>query len=83
MNLPRPDDFYMGKPVRIIHRGYYTQKKNSKSTILNFIYRILFGTEFIYEIETGKVIEFGNCLLMNPITFQQVKELIEKEEKDE
>ena len=46
-----------------------------------FIYKILYGKEFIFEIETGKIIECGNQLMMNPVTYNNLKEVLEKEEK--
>ena len=77
-----PDYILYGKPVMIIHKGCYKQKKISKCRLLNFIYKILYGKEFIFEIETGKVIECGNQLMMNPVTYNNLKEILEKEEKE-
>ena len=71
-----PDEILDGKPVKIVSRGYYVQKKNSRNRLLNFAYRILFGTEFVYEIKTGEVLQFGNCLYMNPVTFEELKSKI-------
>lgn len=71
-----PDEILDGKPVRIINRGYYVQKKNSRNRLLNFVYRILFGTEFVYEIKTGEVYMVDNCLYMNPVTFEELKSRI-------
>ena len=71
-----PDKILDGKPVKIVRRGYYVQKKNSRNRLLNFVYRILFGKEFVYEIKTGEVLKFGNCLYMNPITFEELKSRI-------
>ena len=68
-----PDEILDGKPVKIVSRGYYVQKKNSRNRLLNFVYGILFGTEFVYEIKTGEVFLFGNCLCMNPVTFKELK----------
>lgn len=75
-----PDYILNGKPVRIVRKGYYKQKKTSRCKLLNFIYKLLFGEEFIFDIETGKVIEFGGQLYMNPITFDNLRKEIEKEE---
>ena len=77
--LKYPDCIFYGKPVTIIHKGYYKQKKTSRCRLLNFIYRILYGEEFIFEIETGKIIECGNQLMMNPVTYNNLKEILEKE----
>ena len=77
--LKYPDYILYGKPVTITHKGYYKQKKNSRYGVLNFIYRILYGKEFIFEIETGKIIECGNQLMMNPVTYNNLKEILEKE----
>ena len=77
--LKYPDYILYGKPVTIIHKGYYKQKKTSPYRLLNFIYRILYGKEFIFEIETGKIIECGSRLIMNPVTYNNLKEIIEKE----
>ena len=74
-----PDYILYGKPVTIVHKGYYKQKKTSRYGLLNFIYRILYGEEFIFEIETGKIIECGNQLTMNPVTYNNLKEILEKE----
>ena len=71
-----PDEILDGKPVKIVSRGYYVQKKNSRNRLLNFVYGILFGTEFVYEIKTGEVLQFGNCLYMNPVTFEELKSKI-------
>lgn len=68
-----PDEIFGSMPVKIINRGYYVQKKNSRNRLLNFVYRILFGKEFVYEIKTGEVLKFGNCLYMNPVTFEYLK----------
>lgn len=68
-----PDEILDGIPVKIINRGYYVQKKNSRNRLLNFIYRILFGNEFVYEIKTGDVYMVDNCLYMNPVTFEELK----------
>ena len=64
-----------------MHKGYYKQKKTSRCRLLNFIYRILYRKEFIFEIETGKIIECDNQLMMNPVTYNNLKEILEKEEK--
>lgn len=74
-----PDYILYRKPVTIVHKGYYKQKKTSRYGLLNFIYRILYGEEFIFEIETGKIIECGNQLMMNPVTYNNLKEILEKE----
>ena len=74
-----PDYIFYGNPVMIIHKGYYKQKKTSRCRLLNFIYRILYREGFIFEIETGKIIEYGNQLMMNPVTYNNLKETIEKE----
>ena len=71
-----PDEILDGKPIKIISRGYYVQKKNSRNRLLNFVYRILFGKEFVYEMKTGEVLKFGNCLYMNPVTFKELKSII-------
>ena len=71
-----PDGIFEGKAVRIVSRGFYVQKKNSRNRLLNFVYRILFGTEFVYEMKTGEVLKFGNCLYMNPVTFEELKSRI-------
>ena len=68
-----PDVIFEGKAVRIVSRGFYVQKKNSRNRLLNFIYRILFGNEFVYEIKTGDVYMVYNCLYMNPVTFEELK----------
>ena len=68
-----PDGIFEGKTVRIVRRGFYVQKKNSRTRLLNFIYRILFGNEFVYEIKTGDVYMVDNCLYMNPVTFEELK----------
>ena len=81
--LKYPDYILYGKPVTIIHKGYYKQKKTSRYRVLNFIYRILYGKEFIFEIETGKIIECGGRLIMNPVTYNNLKEIIEKENKND
>lgn len=78
-----PDYIFYGKPVTIIHKGYYKQKKDSRCILLNFIYRILYGEEFIFEIETGKIIECCNQLMMNPVTYNNLKEILEKEKNDD
>lgn len=70
------DEILDGKHVKIISRGYYVQKKTSRNRLLNFVYGILFGTEFVYEIKTGEVFLFGNCLCMNPVTFKELKSKI-------
>lgn len=67
------DGIFEGKAVRIVSRGFYVQKKNSRNRLLNFIYRILFGNEFAYEIKTGDVYMVDNCLYMNPVTFEELK----------
>lgn len=72
-----PDEILDGKPVKIINRGYYVQKKNSRNRLLNFVYKILFGKEFVYEIKTGEVLKFENCLYMNPVTFKELKEHVQ------
>ena len=74
-----PDYILYEKPVTIVHKGYCKQKKTSRYEVLNFIYRILYGKEFIFEIETGKIIECGNQLMMNPVTYNNLKEILEKE----
>ena len=74
-----PDYIFYGKPVTIIHKGYCKQKKTSRCRLLNFIYRILYGEEFIFEIETGKIIECSNQLMMNPVTYNNLKKILEKE----
>ena len=74
------DAYFYGIPITIIHKGCYKQKKISQYRLLNFIYRMLYGKEFIFEIETGKIIECGNQLMMNPITYNNLKETLEKEE---
>ena len=68
-----PDGIFECKPVRIVSRGFYVQKKNSRNRLLNFIYRILFGNEFVYAIKTGDVYMVDNCLYMNPVTFEELK----------
>ena len=68
-----PDGIFECKAVRIVSRGFYVQKKNSRNRLLNFIYRILFGNEFVYEIKTGDVCMVDNCLYMNPVTFEELK----------
>lgn len=68
-----PDGIFEGKAVRIVSRGFYVQKKNSRNRLLNFIYRILFGNEFVYEIKTGDVCMVDNFLYMNPVTFEELK----------
>ena len=81
MRMPKHIDYiFYGKPVTIMHKGYYKQKKTSRYGVLNFIYRILYGKEFIFMIETGKIIEYGSRLIMNPVTYNNLKEIIEKEE---
>lgn len=80
--LKYPDYILYGKPVTIIYNGYYKQKKTSRYRLLNFIYRILYGEEFIFEIETGKIIECSNQLMMNPVTYNNLKETIEKEKTE-
>ena len=80
--LKYPDYILYGKLVRIIHKGYYKQKKTSRYRLLNFIYRILYGEEFIFEIETGKIIECGSQLMMNPVTYSNLKEILEKENNE-
>ena len=81
--LKYPDYILYGKTVTITHKGYYKQKKTSRCILLNFIYRILYGEEFIFEIETGKIIECGNQLMMNPVTYNNLKEILEKEKNHE
>ena len=81
--LRYPDYILYGKPVTIVYKGYYKQKKTSRYGLLNFIYRILYGEEFIFEIETGKIIECGNQLMMNPVTYNNLKKILEKENKNE
>lgn len=81
--LRYPDYILYGKPVTIIHKGYYKQKKTSRCGVLNFIYGILYGKEFIFEIETGKIIECGSRLIMNPVTYNNLKEIIEKEKEND
>ena len=76
-----PDYILYENPVTITHKGYYKQKKTSSYRLLNFIYRILYGKEFIFMIETGKIIEYGGRLIMNPVTYNNLKEILEKEEK--
>ena len=71
-----PDGIFEGKTVRIVSRGFYVQKKNSRNRLLNFIYRILFGNEFVYAIKTGDVSMVDNCLYMNPVTFEELKSRI-------
>lgn len=78
--LKYPDYIFYGKPVTIIHKGYYKQKNTSRCRLLNFIYRILYGEEFIFDIETGKIIEYGNQLMINPVTYNNLKEILKKEE---
>lgn len=68
-----PDGIFEGKPVKIASRGFYVQKKNSRNRLLNFIYRILFGNEFVYAIKTGDVYMVNNFLYMNPVTFEELK----------
>lgn len=68
-----PDGIFEGKSVRIVRRGFYVQKKNSRNRLLNFIYRIMFGNEFVYEIKTGDVYMVDNFLYMNPVTFEELK----------
>ena len=68
-----PDAIFEGKPVRIVNRVFYAQKKNSKNRLLNFIYSILFGYELVYEIKTGDVYMVDDCLYMNPVTFEELK----------
>lgn len=68
-----PDGIFEGKPVRIVSRGFYVQKKNSRNRLLDFIYRILLGYELVYEIKTGDVYMVDNCLYMNPVTFEELK----------
>lgn len=77
-----PDYIFYGNPVMIIHKGYYKQKKTSRCRLLNFIYRILYREEFIFEIETGKIIEYGNQLMMNPVTYNNLKKILEKENEN-
>lgn len=67
----------------IIHKGYYKQKKNSRYKLLNLIYRILYGEEFIFDIETGKIIDYGGKLMMNPDTYDILKKIFEKENNNE
>lgn len=67
------DGIFEGKAVRIVSRGFYVQKKSRRNRLLNFIYRILFGNEFVYEIKTGDVYMVDNCLYMNPVTFEELK----------
>lgn len=71
-----PDEILGGNPVKIINRGCYVQNKNSRNRLLNFVYRILFGKEFVYQMKTGEVLQFGNCLYMNPVTFEELKSRI-------
>ena len=71
-----PDGIFEGKTVRIVSRGFYVQKKNSRNRLLNFIYRMLFGNEFVYAIKTGDVYMVDNCLYMNPVTFKELKSKI-------
>ena len=68
-----PDGIFEGKPVRIVSRGFYVRKKSSRNRLLNFIYRILFGNEFVYEIKTGDVYMVDNFLYINPVTFEELK----------
>ena len=68
-----PDGIFEGNPVRIVSRGFYVQKKISRNRLLNFIYRILFGNEFVYAIKTGDVYMVDNFLYMNPVTFEELK----------
>ena len=72
-----------GKKMTIVHKGYYKQKKTSRYGLLNFIYRILYGEEFIFEIETGKIIECGNQSMLNTVTYNNLKEILEKEKNDD
>ena len=81
--MRHPDYFLYGKPVMIIHKGYYKQKKTSRYKLLNLIYRILYGEEFTFDIETGKIIEYGGKLMMNPVTYNNLKEILEKENNNE
>ena len=78
-----PDYILYGKPVTIMRKGYYKQKKISRYRLLYFIYRILYGEEFIFEIGTGKIIECGGRLIMNPVTYNNLKEIIEKENQND
>ena len=71
-----PDAIFEGKTIRIVRRGFYVQKKSSRNRLLNFIYRILFGNEFVYEIKTGDVYMVDNCLYMNPVTFEELNSRI-------
>lgn len=66
------DGFYLGKPVKISYKGHCIQRKTSTNKILNFIYKIVFGTECEYAIPTGKIVECPVCLMMNPITFEEL-----------
>ena len=80
--LKYPDYILYEKPVTIIHKGYYKQKKTSRYGVLNFIYRILYRKEFIFEIETGTIIECGGRFIMNPVTYNSLKEIIEEEMRE-
>ena len=71
-----PDGIVDCKRVRLVSRGFYVQRKNSRNRLLNFIYRILFGNEFVYAIKTGDVYMVDNCLYMNPVTFEELKSRI-------
>ena len=44
---------------------------------------MLYGEEFIFEIETGKIIEYGGQLMMNLVTYNNLKEILEKEKNNE
>lgn len=77
--MRHPDYFLYEKPVMIISKGYYKQKKTSRYKLLNLIYRILYGEEFIFDIETWKIIEYGGNLMMNPDTYDVLKQILEKE----
>ena len=73
------DYILYGMSVMISNKGYYKQKKTSRYKLLNFIYRILYGEEFIFEIETGKIIEWGGRLIMNPVTYNNLKDVLKGE----
>ena len=81
--IKHPDYILYGKLVTIVYKGYYKQKKTSQYGLLNFIYRILYGEEFIFVIKTGKIIEYGNQLIMNPVTYNNLNEILEKENNHE
>ena len=71
--MKHPDYILYGNPVMIVNKCCYKQKKTSRYRLLNFIYRILYGEEIIFVIETGKIIEFGGLLAMNPVTYNNLK----------